>query len=86
MPKTAASLGIRPEEVNDPQRNVEGAANLIRKLTSQLADIRDGNERIKFILASYNGGLGHIRDAMALARKYGKNAQNWDEVAPYILG
>ena len=23
---------------------------------------------------------------MALARKYGKNAQNWDEVAPYILG
>ena len=86
MPKTAASLGIRPEEVHDPQRNVEGAANLIRKLTSQLADIRDGNERIKFILASYNGGLGHVRDAMALARKYGKNAQNWDEVAPYVLG
>ena len=23
---------------------------------------------------------------MALARKYGKNSQQWDEVAPYILG
>jgi Predicted soluble lytic transglycosylase fused to an ABC-type amino acid-binding protein len=86
MPKTAASLGVSPDEVNDPRRNVEGAANLIRRLTGQLSDIRDGNERIKFVLASYNGGLGHVRDAMALARKYGKNSQQWDDVAPYILG
>jgi len=86
MPKTAASLGVPPDEVNDPRRNVEGAANLIRRLTGQLSDIRDGNERIKFVLASYNGGLGHVRDAMALARKYGKNPQLWDDVAPYILG
>lgn len=86
MPKTAASLGISPEEVHDPRRNVEGAASLIRRLTSQLSDVRDGNERIKFVLASYNGGIGHVRDAMALARKYGKNPQIWDEVAPYILG
>ena len=86
MPKTAASLGVSPDEVNDPRRNVEGAANLIRRLTGQLSDIRDGNERIKFVLASYNGGLGHVRDAMALARKYGKNPQLWDDVAPYILG
>ena len=53
----------------------KGAAKLIRQLTSQLSDIRDGNERIKFVLASYNGGLGHVRDAMALARKYGKTQQ-----------
>ena len=86
MPKTAAGLGLTPEEVHDPRRNVEGAAKLIRQLTSQLSDIRDGNERIKFVLASYNGGLGHVRDAMALARKYGKNPQQWDEVAPYIFG
>lgn len=86
MPKTAASLGVSPDEVNDPRRNVEGAANLIRRLTGQLSDIRDGSERIKFVLASYNGGLGHVRDAMALARKYGKNPQLWDDVAPYILG
>lgn len=86
MPKTAAGLGLAPEEVHNPRRNVEGAAKLIRQLTDQLSDIRDGNERIKFVLASYNGGLGHVRDAMALTRKYGKNPQQWDDVAPYILG
>ena len=44
------------------------------------------NEKIKFILASYNAGLGHVFDAMALAEKYGKNKYVWDNhVADYIL-
>ena len=37
------------------------------------------------MLASYNGGSHHIRDAMALARRDGKNASRWAEVAPYVL-
>ena len=86
MPRTATELGVPAEQVNDPQTNVGAAARLIRKLTAQLADVPDANERLKFVLASYNGGLGHVRDAMALARKYGRNAHRWDEVAPYILG
>ena len=32
------------------------------------------------------GGHFHIRDAMALARKNGKNALHWREVEPYVLG
>ncbi len=86
MPRTATELGVPAEQVNDPQTNVAAAARLIRKLTGQLADVPDANERLKFVLASYNGGLGHVRDAMALARKYGRNPHRWDEVAPYILG
>lgn len=44
------------------------------------------NERIKFILAAYNGGLGHILDAMALAKKYGKNPHVWDKnVSEFVL-
>ncbi|MBO5880105.1 MAG: tail length tape measure protein, partial [Paraprevotella sp.] len=35
--------------------------------------------------AAYNGGAGHVRDAMALARKNGKNPHSWQDVAPYIL-
>ena len=86
MPRTATELGVPAEQVNDPQANVAAAARLIRKLTGQLTDVPDANERLKFVLASYNGGLGHVRDAMALARKYGRNPHRWDEVASYILG
>ena len=35
--------------------------------------------------AGYNGGPHHVRDAMALARRDGRNANRWREVAPYIL-
>jgi len=48
--------------------------------------INDRNERIKFILASYNTGLGHVLDARRLAKKYGKNPNIWDNnVDEYIL-
>ena len=46
----------------------------------------DPEEKIKFILASYNAGIGHVFDAMALAEKYGKNKYVWeDNVETYIL-
>lgn len=35
--------------------------------------IPDERERIKFILASYNIGPGHIFDAISLAEKFGKD-------------
>ena len=34
-------------------------------------------ERINFILASYNAGEGHVKDAVALARKYGADPARW---------
>ena len=40
--------------------------------------MQDPTERIKFIIAAYNSGAGHILDAIALAEKYGKNPQEWD--------
>jgi membrane-bound lytic murein transglycosylase F len=35
-------------------------------------------DRQKFIIASYNAGYGHVRDARALAVKYGYNPNIWD--------
>ena len=49
------------------------------------SDIPNRSERINFVLASYNGGTGHVRDAMALARKNGRNPQRWADVDPFIL-
>lgn len=86
MPRTAEELGLQPQEVHRPERNVDAAARYIRRLTSLFADVRDAQERIKFVLAAYNGGHGHVRDAMALARKYGKDERRWTDVAPFVLG
>lgn len=37
------------------------------------------------MLASYNGGAHHIRDAMALARRDGRNPHRWSDVSVYVL-
>ncbi|MFP4367566.1 MAG: lytic transglycosylase F, partial [Bacteroidales bacterium] len=47
--------------------------------------ITEKEERIKFILASYNVGLGHILDARALARKYEKDPDRWTESVDYYI-
>ncbi len=85
MPATAAHLGLPAHQVHEPEPNVAAATRLIRELDGKFNDIGDRMERIRFILASYNGGPGHVRDAMALARKYGRNPQRWEEVAPFVL-
>ena len=82
MPRTAIHLGV--SNVNDPKENVAAAARYIRELSGKFSGIRDSGERIKFILAAYNGGVGHIQDAQALARKYGKNPHLWDDVSFYV--
>ena len=47
--------------------------------------VTDSTERVKFVLASYNAGAGHILDAMRLAAKYGKNPQIWTQHVDYFL-
>ena len=39
--------------------------------------INDSEERIRFTLASYNAGFGHILDAMRLAKEYGYSDTTW---------
>ena len=48
-------------------------------------EVTDKKERIKFILAGYNSGPSHILDAMALAKKHGKNSQLWFNNVEYYL-
>lgn len=85
MPATATQVGLEHSQIYDPEQNVAAATRYIQTLNAKFQDIRDANERRQFVLASYNGGFFHIRDAMALARKYGRNPQRWADVAEYVL-
>ena len=83
MPSTAARLGV--SNIFNPEANVAGGARYIGELTSPFADVPDPSERMNFVLASYNGGHGHVRDAMALTQKYGGNKYRWEDVSQFIL-
>ena len=85
MPGTADHLGVSRSRLYEPETNIAAAAKLIAELTRAFSDIRDNYERTNFVLASYNGGSFHIRDAMALAKRDGRNPHRWGEVAPYVL-
>lgn len=78
MPATARAMGISPESLQNPDANVLAAARLIKKLDTSLeSKIPDKAERMKFVVAAYNCGLGHIYDAIALAGKYGLDPKVW---------
>ena len=86
MPGTARQVGVASSEVFNPTSNVRGATKLITQLNAHYAGITNTDERINFILAAYNAGAGHVDDARALARKYGKNPDVWlGNVDTYVL-
>jgi membrane-bound lytic murein transglycosylase F len=77
MPATAEAFGV--ENIEDPKQNVKGGVLLLNSLNNQfIKSIPDSTQRIKFVLAAYNIGLGHVNDAQRLAKKYGKNPLVWD--------
>ncbi len=78
MPSIATTYGIEPEDRMDPNLSIGVSIKLIKKLDNILKDIEDEEERTKFILAAYNGGIGHVMDVRALANKYGDDDKRWD--------
>ena len=85
MPSTADHLGLPRADIYKPEPNIHAAARLMSELQQTFSDISSRQERICFALAAYNGGAYHVRDAMALAEKYGKNKYRWNDVREYIL-
>ncbi len=86
MPKTFTAMGENLEDINNPEASVRAAAKYIKTMNGSFKSIEDKDERLKFMLAGYNSGIGHVFDAQALARKYGKDPKIWtNNVDEYIL-
>lgn len=75
MPATADELGIL--DLQDPAENLRGGANYLRQIWRQFEDVPDSLNRIKFTLAAYNCGYGHVKDAQRLAEKEGRDPNLW---------
>lgn len=76
MPATAKRFGV--DTISSPRDQIRAGTEFIDWLNRLFSDIKDENERIKFVLAAYNIGPGHIIDARNLARKLGANPDVWD--------
>ena len=78
MPRTARAYGLPASKISNPQANIETAGRILADLDKSLSKrISDPQERLKFVVAAYNSGIAHIYDAIALAKKYGKDPQVW---------
>ena len=83
MPVTLERFGV--ENPNDPLESLYGGVRYLKYLDKfWLERVPETNERIKFILASYNIGHGHVNDAWRLALKFGQDTQHWKSVAYYL--
>ena len=87
MPSVARQFRIPVERAVEPEINV-WLANKLWASIEQSLRLPVGiprQDRIAMILASYNGGLGHVKDARRLARYYGENPDSWEVVARYLV-
>lgn len=82
MPRTANSYGIT--NLFNPSQNLKAGVKHILWLEEVWKDLKDEDERAKFVLASYNVGQGHVQDAARLAEKYGEDSEDWEDVAKYL--
>lgn len=84
MPATGRHFGL--DVTRSVENNIYAGISFIRYLNTIFNDqVPDPNERIKFILASYNAGQGHVLDAMKLAEKNGLNPAKWENNVALFL-
>lgn len=85
MPSTARAMGLPDGKEQNAEESIKAAVKYIG-MTAQSFSELPKEEQVNFVLASYNSGIGHVQDAMALAEKYGKDPHVWkDNVEKYIL-
>ena len=84
MPETGEFLHVR--NLWDPDQNINAGIRFLKFLDDYWAKtVVDPQERLKFVLASYNVGATHVIDAQKLARKNGRDTCKWEDNVEYFL-
>ncbi len=88
MPQTARNFGYEPEDVLDPELNIELACRLYVRIADRLRKRVPGisdEDLMCFSLAGYNAGIGHVYDAICLAETLGYQANVWPNNVEHCL-
>lgn len=75
MPSTGKSLGFT--RLEDPEEGTHAGILYMYRTLGQLAPEIPFKHRLRFALAAYNAGLGHVLDARRLAREQGLDPNKW---------
>ena len=86
MPHIGEHFGMTVEDLTNPQNNVRAAAALLEEIGQMIKVPEDVpfEDAMSLVLASYNGGLGHVADARRLARAHGDDMNSWEDVSRYL--
>ena len=75
MPLTGRELGFT--DLQDPEKNIHAGVKYMYQLFNRFGPKISMDERMRFALAAYNVGYGHVLDARRLAREKGWDPDRW---------
>lgn len=75
MPQTGVELGV--SDLFDPRQNLRAGVTYLVRLINSFEPGLSRRQRIRFALAAYNAGIGHVRDARRLAWRLGYDPNRW---------
>jgi membrane-bound lytic murein transglycosylase F len=79
-----AAEAVGATEFQTPADNVQTGVHYLRQL-DEMFHAAHGRDRLAIILAAYNVGPGHIRDAQTLARTFGYDPNRWQDAMELML-
>lgn len=86
MPSVAKTYKINFTKLSSPDLNIATGTKYFRWIYNHFDKPEfSAEDKIKFSLAAYNAGIGHIHDARALARKYNLDPNVWSDNVEVML-
>ncbi len=76
--RTAKLLGVK-NRIN-PEQSIKGGTRHLNQMIRNVPKGVEGDDKLKFALAAYNVGMGHIIDAQTLAKRMGLNHNIWSDL------
>jgi hypothetical protein len=68
----------------DPETNIMKGTGYFAEVYAGVSGVKDKAQRVKFALAGYNGGPGNLERARSMARRAGRNPNDFEQVVPFM--